>query len=268
MKTRWGRGAGDGDIPADCVAGAWLGPWGSDFIFYSDHRPILSRLHRELWLGAMASEETNHAPAETAEPPFPPRYWFQASDRDVQQATEDKRLNRLPRKLPRTALTDAFEEVSVQHAVGDLLAHARNGAVGDVLWQAYVAVGESLKAVLRPKIRERTCMGGPGDGHHPWGYAKQRLRGLRQWLRQVRRHGPWVFYQGSEHLQSDKFREIPEELWDIWHDAETLITTQRDMAPEALWRTAVDLAQDGHAPPRIRELRPPPKDIGQYKRYD
>lgn len=244
----------DPDLPPSAITGAWLGPWGRGGTLDSDHRPLMCTLDTELWLGSTAARTPTKYVDEEMRSAYPPRHWFYSGDADRKQAADDKAEQRLPRKLPREALTAAMSAGTTLAAMAALNtaiirqtqstgAHSQRTAV---VWEAKLAVGRALSAVLEPQIRKRTEMGASDSRLPDWARGHLRIRGLRKWLKRIKAKGESLFYRGTADRQAEIFNQIPEELWDLWHEA---IAAQEHSADgrqltkeetKAVWQRTVD----------------------------
>lgn len=217
----------DPDMPPTAITGVWLGPWGRGGVLESDHRPLMCTLNTELWLGSTVARSPTNYSEEEMQSAYPPRYWFYTSDTDKKQAADDKAEQRLPRKLPREAFTTAFDSGTVIQAMQELEiaisrqskssgAHSKRTAA---VWEAKLAVGRALSSVLAPQVRKRTEMGASDSRLPDWARGHLRIRGLRKWLKRIKTKGESLFHRGTADRQAEMFNQIPEELWDLWHEA-------------------------------------------------
>jgi exonuclease III len=258
----------DSDTPQAAIAGTWLGPWGDALGLTSDHRPLAAQLHTDIWLGELTP--TVHAAADLGTP-FPPRHWFIATKHDEEEAALAVELKRLPRKLPRSAVTDAFALPEVREAVA---AHAAAVATasGSLQWRAHCAVGTAISAALAPQIRPRSVLAmKPRSDGYLSDAANLRLRGLRKWHKRLRRHGLSLFQptRPMTELASDWFAAIPEELWDIYTEAELHRRHLQEGAEsaEVLWQSAIAVGLADHSTPP-RHAHPPPATLATFATLD
>ena len=243
----------DDELLLPALKGVWLGPWGSEFILPSDHRPIMALLDNDLWLGPTLAVE------ELAEPEwesqFPPRHWFITSEAERLTAEAAIAAGRLPRKLPRAAFTEAFQADRVVQACADfqtVLSDCNSKLDHSAAWQSYLGVGTAISDELRPLRRDRTMMGEGADKRLPdWARAHIRIRGLRKWLRKLRKKGEKLFLQGANPGTQSVFDSIPEELWDLWHETTALETLQKETdagncseEAQQAWRHAINAARE------------------------
>ena len=258
----------DPDTPLTAITGVWLGPWGRGGALESDHRPLMCALDTELWLGSTTERMPLKYSEEEMQTAYPPRYWFFSSDADKKQAEDEKAEQRLPRKLPREAYTLAMNSETVIQAMKQLenmttrqrISVGTNDQRTAAVWEAQLDVGRAISAVLEPQIRKRTVMGASDSRLPDWARGHIRIRGLRKWLKRIRAKGEALFHRGTADRQAEIFNQIPEELWDLWHEAiaaqdHTVDGPQLTKEEtKAVWQRAVDkvVADDhkGMATPR------------------